>query len=100
MIEDLYQTLTRPEIGEIKCVGLEVKKIPNFVGVSIDSEGKFLFEMRRVKTKHELFTVCDKYLIQNGRGERPFNLEPYDGLIARPSSESKKSFLLSLRVFM
>jgi len=88
-IEDLYQTLTRPEIGEIKCVA-RMKKFLNFVGVSIDSKGKFLFEMRRVKTKHELFTVCDKYLIQNGRGERPFNLEPYDGLIARPSSESKK----------
>ena len=89
-IEDLYNTLEKPGIDERKNVG-RMKKFLNFVGLSIDAEGKFLHQMRRTQTKKELFSVCEKHLSKEGQSDMYFNSEPFEGLVARPSSESGDS---------
>ena len=89
-IEDLYISLEKPEINEHKNVG-RMKKFLNFVGLSVDSGGQFLHEMRRTKTRLDLFKVCSKHLLDSGRADSFFNPEPFEGLVARPSSDSAYS---------
>jgi tRNA-dihydrouridine synthase B len=86
-IEDLYDSLEKPEVDERKNVN-RMKKFLNFIGLSVDADGKFLHQMRRAQTRKELFYICDTHLIQSGRCDEFLNIEPYDGLVARPSSES------------
>jgi tRNA-dihydrouridine synthase B len=64
-----------------------LKKYLNFIGQGVDPEGQFLFEMRRAKTEAELFGICDRYLLSDP--DRLFAVEPYPGLIARPSCETE-----------
>jgi tRNA-dihydrouridine synthase B len=64
-----------------------LKKYLNFIGQGVDPEGQFLFEMRRAKTEAELFGICDRYLLSDP--DRLFAVEPYPGLIARPSCEAE-----------
>jgi tRNA-dihydrouridine synthase B len=64
-----------------------LKKYLNFIGQGVDPEGKFLSEMRRAKTEAELFGCCDRYLLSSP--DQPFAVEPYPGLIARPSCETE-----------
>ncbi len=69
--------------------GLQVarmKKYLNFVGQSVDPAGAFLHDMRRAQTEAELFAVCDRHL--GAEPARPFSLEPYPGVVARPNRES------------
>jgi tRNA-dihydrouridine synthase len=63
-----------------------MKKFLNFVGQSVDPEGKFLHDMRRAMTEPELFAVCDRHLLE--RRDTLFADEPYPGVIARPNCES------------
>ena len=63
-----------------------MKKFLNFVGQSVDPEGKFLHDMRRAMTEPELFAVCERHLLD--RRDQPFSDEPYAGVIARPNCES------------
>lgn len=63
-----------------------MKKYLNFIGLSVDKEGAFLNEIRRVQTKVDFFTVCDRHLLSNPTAE--FAIEPYSHLIARPSCET------------
>jgi tRNA-dihydrouridine synthase len=86
-IIDLYQSLEKPGMEERKKVG-RIKKFLNFVGLSVDREGDFLHQMRRSQTQKGLFDVCDSHLIKNGNAECLYNLEPFEGLVARPSSEA------------
>ncbi|WP_019499020.1 tRNA dihydrouridine synthase [Pseudanabaena sp. PCC 6802] len=65
-----------------------MKKYLNFIGQGVDAAGAFLSEMRLTRSEAELFDVCDRYLLSNP--EREFALEPYPGLVARPSCESEK----------
>ncbi|PZO45180.1 MAG: dihydrouridine synthase [Pseudanabaena frigida] len=65
-----------------------LKKFLNFIGTSIDAEGKFLAGMRLVQSKQELFDLCDRHLLTNP--DRPFAIEPYENLVARPSCESNE----------
>ncbi len=89
-ILDLYESLEKPGVDEHKCVG-RMKKFLNFVGLSVDADGLFLYQMRRTKTKSDLFQVCEKHLIEAGKADQFFSDEPFDGLVARPSAESKDS---------
>ena len=85
-IEDLYQAIGqegRAELGHIN----HMKKFLNFVGLGVDTEGKFLHEMRRTRTKDELNRVCDRHLVEKGRAEELFPDEPIKGLVARPNCE-------------
>jgi tRNA-dihydrouridine synthase len=63
-----------------------MKKFLNFVGQSVDPEGKFLHDMRRAMTEAELFAVCERHLL--AEPEKPFAIEPYPGVIARPNCET------------
>lgn len=66
-----------------------MKKFLNFVGQSVDPEGRFLHDMRRAMTEAELFAVCDRHLL--ARGEAPFADEPYPGVVARPNCETPEA---------
>ncbi len=63
-----------------------MKKFLNFVGQSVDPEGRFLHAMRRAMTEAELFAVCAEHLLD--RADEPFADEPYPGVIARPNCET------------
>ncbi len=84
-ITRLYRETQTPDIPE-KAHVAKMKKYLNFVGQSVDPEGKFLHEMRRAMTEAELFAVCDAHLLTEPA--RLFATEPYPGIIARPNCET------------
>ena len=63
-----------------------MKKYLNFVGQSVDPAGAFLHDMRRAQTEAELFSVCDRHLLADP--VRPYALEPFPGVVARPNREA------------
>lgn len=81
----LYRETQAPGVPEAAHVA-KMKKYLNFVGQSVDAEGKFLFEMRRAMTEVELFAVCDRHLLTEPT--KLFANEPYPGIIARPNCET------------
>jgi len=70
----------RPQVGKMK-------KYLNFVGQSVDPEGRFLHEMRRAQTFAELFGVCDRHLLADGP-EAFLADDPFAGVVARPNCET------------
>lgn len=84
-ITRLYRETQTPGIPESAHVA-KMKKYLNFVGQSVDPEGKFLHEMRRAMTETELFGVCDRHLLTEPT--KLFAPEPYPGIIARPNCET------------
>ncbi len=84
-VERLYRATQGPGVPESAQVA-KMKKYLNFVGQSVDAEGAFLHAMRRALTEAELFAVCDRHLM--AEPTRPFALEPYPGVIARPNCET------------
>jgi tRNA-dihydrouridine synthase B len=89
-IARLYAATRAPEIPERAHVN-KMKKYLNFVGQSVDAAGAFLHEMRRAESERDLFTVCDRHLLENGAAGREFPAEPYPGVIARPNCETPTS---------
>lgn len=85
-IDDLRSSTSTPDIPD-KVQGSRLKKFLNFVGQSVDAEGKFLYEMRRAEGCDALMKVCDHYMINNGHADEPFPEEPHPGLVARPNRE-------------
>lgn len=84
-IQRLYVETTDPAIPERAHVN-KMKKYLNFVGQSVDVEGRFLHDMRRTQSEKELFEVCDRHLLVDPT--REFAPEPYPGVIARPNCET------------
>ncbi len=84
-VRRLFDATAAPDIPEQAHVN-RMKKFLNFVGQGVDPQGAFLHDMRRTQTEAELFTVCDRHLLQ--RGETRFSDEPYPGVIARPNCET------------
>jgi tRNA-dihydrouridine synthase B len=84
-VERLYRETQAPGIPESPHVA-KMKKYLNFVGQSVDAEGRFLHDMRRAMTEAELFAVCDRHLLTEPA--KPFAPEPYPGIIARPNCET------------
>jgi tRNA-dihydrouridine synthase len=84
-VDRLYRATQSPEFPERAHVN-KMKKYLNFVGQSVDGTGAFLHDMRRVTSEHELFTVCDRHLLQ--QPDQLFADEPYPGVIARPNCET------------
>ncbi|MBK1876907.1 tRNA dihydrouridine synthase [Pelagicoccus mobilis] len=84
-IKKLYHAVAKPDAPELRQVA-KMKKYLNFVGQGVDPEGKFLYEMRRAKTKADLFGICDRHMPEGP--EHLFAAEPYPGVIARPNRES------------
>jgi len=85
-IHQLRDTIGAPSVLELYRVN-KLKKFLNFIGLSVEPEGKFLHEARRVRSFDELESVLEKYLL--AQPEKPFADEPYEGLVARPNRESK-----------
>ncbi len=83
-IQHLYAITYQDDLREKSHIN-SLKKFLNFIGTGIDSEGKFLVGMRLVQSKDALFDLCDRYLLTEG--DRPFAIEPYENLVARPSCE-------------
>lgn len=84
-VKKLYYAVQRPEMNEQRHVN-KMKKYLNFVGQGVDPEGKFLYEMRRAKSKDQLFEICDRHMPSDP--DCLFASEPYPGVIARPSREA------------
>jgi tRNA-dihydrouridine synthase B len=84
-VERLYRETHAPGIPESAHVA-KMKKYLNFVGQSVDADGRFLHDMRRAMTEAELFAVCDRHLLTEPT--KPFATEPYPGIIARPNCET------------
>ncbi len=86
-VEALYEAFRKPDVPELRQVN-RLKKFLNFVGQGVDPEGKFLHQMRRTQTHRELMETCHRHMIENGKAEQPFPLEPHQGVNARPNRES------------
>ena len=84
-VERLYTALACGAPSELSTV-TGVKRFLNFVGPSVDPAGAFLHDMRRARSERELFAVCDRHLL--GKADQPFALEPYAGVLARPTIEA------------
>ncbi len=82
----LYAETNHPGLPECAHVA-KMKKYLNFVGQSVDPQGAFLHDMRRAMSEAELFAVCARHLL-GAAAARPFALEPYAGVIARPNCEA------------
>ena len=89
----LQETFANPNVPERAWVN-RLKKFFNFIGLSVDPDGQFLFEIRRVKSIAEMNAVLDRRLLRDP--ERPFATEPYPGLVARPNRESPVKPLTSI----
>jgi tRNA-dihydrouridine synthase B len=60
-VRALYDAVCSPDVTESAQVQ-KMKKYMNFLGVGVDSGGKFLHEIRRVATKADFFRVCEAFL--------------------------------------
>jgi tRNA-dihydrouridine synthase len=65
-----------------------LKKFSNFVGQSVDAEGRFVKAMRRCQDEASFAEVCRVHLLEDGRSEQLFADEPYPGVVARPNCEA------------
>ncbi len=84
-IRGLFAATTVEGLPELIHVN-KMKKYLNFVGQSVDPTGAFLHDMRRTRSRDELFAVCDRHLLSEP--EKIFSDEPYPGVVARPNCET------------
>jgi len=80
-IDVLYQE-TRPEGLKESLHVAKMKKYMNFIAQGIGPEDQFVYQIRRVKTEAEFFTVCDRFLDH----EDSFDPEPETGALVPPGS--------------
>lgn len=85
-IERLNRAKSNPDVADRYRVA-HLKRYLIFIGEGVDPEGKFLFDVRRVKDEAELFRVCDRHLVDGAQGSQPFADEPFPGVVARPNQE-------------
>ncbi len=83
-IDRLHHTTTVQSVPERSRVS-HLKMYLNYIGQGVDPAGVFLHDMRRAQTESELFGICDRDLLRDL--DRPFAIEPYAGLFARPKAE-------------
>lgn len=67
-----------------------LKKFLNFIGLAVDAEGKFLHAMRRTETMQDLLNCCDQFFLES-QANTLYPLEPYRGLVARPTRETQQT---------
>jgi tRNA-dihydrouridine synthase len=91
-IERLRLTVTEPTFAERSRVSY-MKMYLNFIAQGVDAAGAFLKDMRQAQNETELLGVCDRYLLSVP--DREFALEPYPGLVARPSCETARELIVS-----
>lgn len=71
-IRALWEHSIRPDTRESSQV-MHMKRFMNYLGLGVDAEGRFLHDIRRVKTKAEFFSVCESFL----NHDEPTPLEPF-----------------------
>ena len=72
-IHSLYEMRLHPDFPEISHVQM-MKKYLNYIGLGVESSGKFLHDIRRTKSRADLFRLCNEHLDHNA----PMSLEPFD----------------------
>lgn len=70
-IDQLYDAVCTDDVPEVSQVQ-KMKKYLNFLGLGVDAEGQFLYQVRRVKTRAELMQVSTSFLDHSD----PMPLEP------------------------
>lgn len=68
----LYEATNSPDVSESAQVQ-SMKKYMNFIGLGVEPTGKFLHEIRRVKSKADFFRACETFLDH----DEPMLLEPF-----------------------
>ncbi len=86
-IQSLFDVLAKDGMTEEKHVA-RLKKFLNFVALSVDDKGEFLYHMRRARIRSDMDMICSRYLLDGGHADQWMNLSPYPGLLARPSTEA------------
>jgi hypothetical protein len=92
-VEELYEEFSESQVPEAKQVA-RMKKFLNFVGLGVDPRERFLHQMRRSRTKDELFSICSRFMREEGRGATPFHDQvplPGTGVPSSASSLSSTS---------
>ena len=82
----LFESVPSASRNEKHAIGF-MKKFLAFIGQSVDPQGKFLYQARRTRTLTELQSCCQHYLIDRGNAEKPYPIEPYATVVARPNHE-------------
>ncbi|MDA0348764.1 MAG: tRNA-dihydrouridine synthase family protein [Verrucomicrobia bacterium] len=82
----LIETLRKPKVPEQNYVN-KLKKFFNFIGLSVDPDGHFLHEIRRVRNFEAMNDVLKRHLLDHA--DTSFSNEPYPGLVARPNRETQ-----------
>ena len=83
-INQLCDLLSKDTMTDEKQVA-RLKKFLNYIGLSVDLKGEFLFQMRRTRTRSELDRVCRCFLLNDGKSDQPMHLEPLSNMAYRPS---------------
>jgi tRNA-dihydrouridine synthase len=60
-VRDLYQAVKPPDVREALLVQ-KMKKYMNYLGVGVDPDARFLYEIRRATTENEFFQICERFL--------------------------------------
>jgi tRNA-dihydrouridine synthase len=60
-IEALYEAVNEPEAREISQVH-NMKRYLNYIALGVEPSGQFLYSIRRVTTRADLFRICAEYL--------------------------------------
>lgn len=71
-IRALYAAVSSPEATESQQVQ-QMKKYLNFIALGVEPSGRFLHEIRRVRTEGEFFRECESFLAHDER----LPLEPF-----------------------
>jgi tRNA-dihydrouridine synthase len=71
-IRALFEETCHPNARESSQVQ-HMKRFMNYLGLGVDPQGRFLHEIRRVRSRADFFAVCEGFLTHN----EPMPLEPY-----------------------
>ncbi len=71
-VRALYEAVCSPSVRESAQVQ-KMKKYMNYLGLGVESTGRFLHEIRRVDTRADFFRVCEEFL----NHDQPMPLEPF-----------------------
>jgi tRNA-dihydrouridine synthase len=71
-VRALYEAVCSPDVRESAQVQ-KMKKYMNYLGLGVESTGRFLHEIRRVDTKADFFRICEEFL----NHDQPMPLEPF-----------------------
>jgi tRNA-dihydrouridine synthase B len=71
-VRALYEAVCSPDVRESAQVQ-KMKKYMNYLGLGVESTGRFLHEIRRVDARADFFRVCEEFL----NHDQPMPLEPF-----------------------